>query len=48
MGFEHAGTPGIFPKSVCAYFEELKGSSFSLVTGKPICGTLAIVPGPSS
>jgi hypothetical protein len=48
MGFEHAGTPGIFPKKVCSYFEELKGSTWSVATGAPICGTLSIVAGPSS
>jgi branched-chain amino acid transport system substrate-binding protein len=48
MGFEHAGTPGIFPKKVCSYFEELKGSSWTVATGAPVCGTLSVVAGPSS
>lgn len=39
ISFQHFGTLGMFPKTDCIYFEQLKGSKWVEYSGKPICGT---------
>jgi branched-chain amino acid transport system substrate-binding protein len=48
FGFQHAGSTKLFPKSVCAYFEQLHGTKWTAFTGKPICGKLISLPAPAS
>jgi branched-chain amino acid transport system substrate-binding protein len=47
-GFANAGSTGIYPKTVCQYFEHLQGKTWTEVTGKPICGSLFHLPAPAS
>jgi branched-chain amino acid transport system substrate-binding protein len=44
----NAGSTKIFPKTVCQYFEHLQGKKWTVVTGKPICGSLFTLPAPAS
>jgi hypothetical protein len=46
--FTNAGSTKLFPKTVCQYFEQLKGTKWTLYTGKPICGSLMTFPAPAS
>jgi len=37
--FQHFGTVGMFPKTACEYYPQLKGDKFVIYTGKAICGS---------
>jgi hypothetical protein len=36
--FQGFATEAMYPKTGCAYYEQLQGDHFVLYTGKPICG----------
>ncbi len=48
FGFNHFGTPQMYPKQACEWVVELKGANFVTINGgKPICGTYEPVLGSS-
>jgi len=47
FGFQHAGSIKLYPKTACFYYEQLHRTKWTVVTGKPICGSLFSLPAPS-
>jgi branched-chain amino acid transport system substrate-binding protein len=45
--FQHFGTPAMLGKTGCAYFAKLTGPTFTIVSGRAICGNYIKVPASS-
>ncbi len=45
--FKGFGTPAMFPKTSCTYYEQLQGDHFVTFSGKPVCGTRITYTTPS-